>query len=264
MAVGVSLLLILRQFGSGEGSGSFEPGTSDKSNEVAGALYAGTVFYPSVPGTMPDLNDGYLFNKDRYLDQSDLDNASLSGLGSDTIDMEQLVYSGSIIIGDLRKALVAYQEQAPLPQRRAIRNVRGRSQKKPAKGTYKHKQLSAGEVFMGYRVTVIENDRIVFEKGDERIEKFLFDAGKERVEIKSSPPPSPPAAAVSPSARPVPQASPQRPGTPPKTTKRPTMTRPGTSSEPTSPPPTGRTRRSQRLLGINPSFVPPTPPEEAK
>jgi hypothetical protein len=257
-----SLLLILRQCGSGNGSGPVETDASGQKKEAAGAILPEAVFYPAVPGTLPDLNDGYLFNKDRFLDESDLADASPSGFGADTIDMEALVYSGSIIIGDLRKALVAYQEKAPVVQRGARRNVRTRNQRKPAKGAYIHKQLELGELFMGYRVARIEDDSIVFEKGSEKIEKFLFDASKERVEIKSSTPASPPASTVQPRAIKTVSPPPGRPASqPPQARPRPTTTKPGSSSETPANSPSRRVRRSQRLLGIDPSFVPPTLPE---
>ncbi len=258
-----SLLLILRQCSSDSGSGTVEAEAPGQKKEAAAALLAETDFYPAVPGTLPDLNDGYLFNKDRFLDESDLEDEAPNSFGADTIDMEALVYSGSIIIGDLRKALVAYQEKAPVVQRGARRNVRSRNQRKPkpAKGAYIHKQLEVGELFMGYRVARIEDDSILFEKGSEKIEKFLFDASKKRVEIKSSPSASSPASAAQQRAVKTVSPPPQRTGVPPKARTRPTMTRPGSNSDPAAKPSSRRTRRSQRLLGIDPSFVPPTLPE---
>jgi hypothetical protein len=247
----ISLLILMRQCGSDQGmvptGVEDQPKGQDRVKESTPELR----FYPDVPATLPDLNDGYIFNEERHLEVSDSDAPTLSIGGPDTIDMQEVVYSGSIIVGDLRKALIAYQQKTPV-KKRVGRAARSKKQQKAVKGSYKHKQLVIGEVFMGYRVAIIGDNRIVFEKGSEKIEKFLFDAGKQRVVIKSSSSgPQTTKEAASTQVRPPPQGS-----APSAFRGRPTATG---QAKPVIPQ-NIRSRRSQRLLGLDPSLVMPPPP----
>jgi hypothetical protein len=183
------------------------------------------------------------------------------------IDLNEVVYSGSLIMGDIRKALITYQESTPAPQRAKNRRTRTPARKRTTKKTYRHKQLDSGEVFMGYKVAKIESDRIVFERDSEKIEKFLFDGSKDRVVVKSA---TRTKATKTPSTGKavVPATTGRRQSPPsagranipvkPRATTSPVMTKNNTGK--TSPVPAPRrSRRSQRFLGLDPSVL-TTPP----
>lgn len=144
-------------------------------------------FYPPVPVALPDLSKGYLFNEERTIEGAAGENGEATDEDSSgpSVDMDAVVYAGSIIIGDMRKGLVMYplarpavptakpgvKQQAPLPAKE--RN---------------YMQLAVGESLSGYKVVGVETDRIVFQKGTETIEKMLIDPKKTRI---AGPPPPP-------------------------------------------------------------------------
>jgi hypothetical protein len=121
---------------------------------------------------------------------------------------------------------------------------------------------------MGYLVDKIEKDRIVFKKGDEVVEKFLYDPNKDRTGGGS--------AAKSQSAKPIralpktvgravqqiparPPVSPARnvPRKSPDARSRRVMPSPGTDTPSAAEL---RKQRSERLLGLDPSLgIPPSP-----
>lgn len=142
------------------------------------------VFYPPVPAVLPDLNEGYLFNSERSFTEVDV---GLPGTARNAVDMSEVSYVGSLIVGDLHKGLIIYQEKIPVRRRTSPTSRRAARQRKPvARTVAKHKQLVLGEKFMGYIVEKIEKDRIVFKNGDEVVEKFLYDQNKKRVAVVSA------------------------------------------------------------------------------
>ncbi len=162
-------------------------------------------FYPPPPAVLPDLREGYLFNEARRLAAADEGTEEAAPEPEEpavTVDMETLEYVGSIIAGSVKKGMVAFVEKAPggrkppprgqrpgvqrpgvqprtpvasrrLGQRTKAKKV-GRSQKKYA--TLKEK-----DEFYGYTVALVAPDRIVFARGDESVEKLLYDPAKERL-----------------------------------------------------------------------------------
>lgn len=263
----LSLMFILKGLGAGPSGVALGPveSVADRAEKTV-ALEMD--LYPPVPEMMPDLNDGYIFNQERQFEEDDFAAAGAGGgRPGATIDLNEVVYAGSLIVGNIRKALITYQETAPVKKRVVNRRKGGQARKSSAKKTFRHKQLDLGEDFMGYKVAKIETGRIVFERGSEKIEKFLYDGGKDRVVVQSAlrtevPRTSaagktgqqatadrrqnPPAARAT-----VPVTS--RAATPPVTTK------PDTSKT-SSAPATRRSRRSQRFKGLDPSVLakPPT------
>ncbi|OKY73849.1 MAG: hypothetical protein BM485_16370 [Desulfobulbaceae bacterium DB1] len=147
------------------------------------------VFYPPVPAVLPDLNQGYLFNAERFLpgDKEDETASDMTGeKGQEiTVDIATVFYAGSIIVGDTRKGLIVYPTPAsPSPA------AQGANPKMPtASKPRNYTQLVAGDTVSGYKVVAIEADRLVLQQGEETIEKFLNDPKKAR--IAPPPPPKP-------------------------------------------------------------------------
>jgi len=233
-------------------------------NEKGGMVSFGRIdFYPPVPDVVPDLYDGYLFVEERKLEEDDFgpfgDTPAVVPDIAPDIDMEGVAYSGSVIIGEMRKALITYKEKSQPQPRRVGRGRAVPNKARASAEVLQYKQLELGEVFKGYMVAGIEEDRIVFEKGGEKVEKFLFDQNKKRVDIKAEPSSqaanTASAPVVPPPAAPSAPSGNAAPAVPQKTLAPPTNTKPGNAGKPA--PVNRRLRRSQRLLNMDPSFVPP-------
>ncbi|RJX33791.1 MAG: hypothetical protein C4531_04815 [Desulfurivibrio sp.] len=155
------------------------------------------IFYPPVPIALPDFNKGYLFNEERSIESAA--DGSGDGSGEDTaslsVDMDAVFYAGSIIIGEIRKGLVAY----PSPRATVLNRKITTRQAAPQDKERNYAQLAVGENFSGYTVAEVEADRIVFQKGSETIEKMLIDPKKSRI----TPPPLPKAPGKTPAAAPA-------------------------------------------------------------
>lgn len=219
---------------------------------------------PPVPAVLPDLNDGYLFNKERSFEEAGL-GAADNGQGA--IDLAEVSYEGSWIVGEVPKALIAYQEKSSVPARPAAVSRRGASrlQRSFAPAVLRHKQLALGGNFMGYVVMRIEKDRLVFKKGDEVVEKFLYGQKKIRTELGAAAPASPASPGVLP-AEMVDKIGEQIPAPRPVTPERNVPRKPvaGPAGRSTAPAarvsaPAARVRnlRNERLLGLDPSFGDP-------
>jgi len=222
-------------------------------------------FYPKPPVVMPELSDGYLFNEERLLVTAEPEAPEEPAAEPEepalAVDMETLEYVGSIIVGELRKGMVAFTVLEPqakqAPKRRLPapgRRLPGRQttakkvSKKPS--SKKYATVKEKDDFYGYTVVLVAPDRIVFSKGDSKVEKLLYDPEKERL----APPPITRQAAR-PAARPAPAgrsaARPAaRPATPvrPPTRQTPAAARPSARlpasphSRATTPPPATRPR----------------------
>jgi hypothetical protein len=142
-------------------------------------------FYPSVLAKTPNLNEGYIFNEERYLPDPDKEDESASNEKGEglKIDFENVMYNGSLIIGDEAKALLSYPEpkKAPVKQNRNFRQKSSKRIKKLKGRKTARKTVMTGDVIGGYRVTSIQPDMIVFRKGEERIKKMLNDPEKKRI-----------------------------------------------------------------------------------
>ncbi len=176
------LVVILRVGLSDPGLVAEDPVVAEQvgeKSEIPGKM----VFNPEVPSPLPDLAEGYLFTQDRLLDESDLDALNKDGKQEKEIvsdlDLEEVTYSGSIIIGDLRKGLISYSSG----QSQVKKGVRGATK---GRVVMTHKQLNQGEVFKGFLVALVDEDRIVFERDGEKVEKLLYDQNKKRIAVKSN------------------------------------------------------------------------------
>lgn len=158
----------------------------------------------------PEVYDGYLFAADRKLEDADFGEF---GHGSQVTEetggagLEQVFYVGSLIVGERRQGMITYREEN-------INSAMARVRPGSRGAAYEEqtKVLVVGDRFRGYEVTVIEPDKIVFTKGGEKVEKFLYDQNKQRsVAPVAQPRPAPVpaasgAATVTPPAHPAPNA----------------------------------------------------------
>ena len=151
------------------------------------------VFYPRPPAPLPDVLDGYLFNEERILARESAEESE-GPIESDllSIDMGKLLYTGSIIVGDVRKGMVSYSI-ADSTARTAAATSRRSTTRSTRTGisvddkTKRHIVVEQGRNFAGYKVVAVEPERIVFEQDGEKIEKFLYDSSKKRIIASSSP-----------------------------------------------------------------------------
>ncbi|MCB2181905.1 MAG: hypothetical protein KQH63_07760 [Desulfobulbaceae bacterium] len=153
-------------------------------------------FYPPVPTPLPDLNEGYPFNEQRYLADPDKVKVEedVQGKGIE-VDLEEVMYNGSILIGDAARGLISYPDRTKVAakKKRSIPRTRLNKRARARTRINKSKQLRAaknvkktvrtGDVIGGFRVASILPEKIVFQRGDEQVEKMLFDQKKKRIVI---------------------------------------------------------------------------------
>lgn len=232
-------------------------------------------FNPVVATPLPDINAGYVFSDKRKYEKDDPAAAAKAALVEQGPDpLTTVLYAGSLIAGDLRRALVTYQE---LPKEADRRRSSGRTQAAAGQGAVLKKQLNKGDRFLGYVVAAIEPDRLVFEKGDLKVEKFLYDQNKKRlapptveprqalptevggVPIEAIAPPEVLAALMAPP--PTAGRSPQEPR-PSGAARGAVVSPPGAAGTTKAAPaaPTPVLRRSQRLLGMDSLLNAPVAP----
>ncbi len=137
-------------------------------------------FYPKVPTSLPDLRDGYLFNEKRILVvEEEGQEKDLTGEYEEIkVKMDDVMYVGSLIRGDVRRGLVSYPAQ-----RKKTKSKVKRKNKKTLRSSKNrdYARLLVGESFSDYKVIEIEADRIKFEKRGKTVVKFLNDPGKNRL-----------------------------------------------------------------------------------
>lgn len=144
--------------------------------------------YPAVPARLPDMTDGYLFTETRSIEGEAPAGRNVS---SHLVDIDDVLYEGSLIVGDTRKAIISYPEKKGGVTRAGRYGAKSRNVGKDLE----HVQLIVGEAISGYKVVEILPEKIVFEKSGERIEKKLYDSDKQR-QITSSPQKSSPQSVV--------------------------------------------------------------------
>ena len=111
-------------------------------------LPAKIALQPPVPGMMPDLNSGYLFNAARQIEGGEPGAVDDTGTGSFiNADVNKLVYSGSIIGHNFRKAIVSFPVAKEVGPKLKLLNRRVRT---PAK--LEHALLKEGDTLSSYRV----------------------------------------------------------------------------------------------------------------
>ncbi|MFO7605771.1 MAG: hypothetical protein R6W72_05695 [Desulfurivibrionaceae bacterium] len=210
--------------------------------------FSGKKLYPEVPAVLPDLNENYLFNSERSFAAEEEGPGSVS----EVVDLAEINYTGSLIVGQIRVGLITYQDEISVAGPGPAAAQGGNRRRVPTKTVTKNKQLAVGENFMGYVVEEIEKDRLVLKKGDEMIVKFLYDSDTDREgvgeAIRSQPGQNGPVTGLLPLRRPP--AS-QAPG--------PRQINPG--SEPMAPADHDTARdnktirsRSELLRGLDPNF----------
>ena len=139
---------------------------------------------PQVPGVLPDLKVGYLFNPERMLVGADMppaeegteDAANDNTLGI-TASIDEVIYTGSIIADAFSRAIIVY----PTARKAAQPASQFAKKRLPmASGAEEHARLTVGDVLDGYEVAEILPDKLIFTKGDETVEKLLYDPDKKR------------------------------------------------------------------------------------
>jgi len=196
IVLSLSLIFLLKEGVISLRSGNLPspPAAEEKKQVKPQAAYQAdksVIFYPAVPPALPDLNKGYLFNEERVLEGAgDAAGMEETGDGTDTlvVDMDTVFYAGSIIIGDIRKGLVTFPAAAT-PVRKTVRSAQtGAAPASAPQKPRNYVQLVAGGSFSGYKVIAVEADRIIFQKGEETVEKLLNDPKKSRIAAPAPPP----------------------------------------------------------------------------
>jgi hypothetical protein len=146
-------------------------------------------FYPPVPSRLPNLREGYLFNQARYLEDPKKKKVAKDEADqpkNPEIDFDALQYNGSIIIGDMAKGLIIYPEpkKPAATKKRVNRRSNSRKKKRGQKAKIIKKTVEVGDVIGSFHITHILADKIIFERGDKKIEKMLFDSDKKRIVIR--------------------------------------------------------------------------------
>jgi hypothetical protein len=225
------------------------------------------VVNPQVPTIIPQFKQGYLFNEARLLEEEkeegpkpEEENLAGNDLGIKT-DINSVIFSGSIITDTFRWAIVTYSTAPPPKAKAAGKKSRSSRRKKrtTAKTTTETTKLMEGDLLSGYKVAAIDPDKIVFSKGEEIVEKFIYDPNKKRAKPAASsraakvPAKPRPGAAGAPPVPPAPMApkSVNAPGAKKTTTaKRPTTARRlVVSRKPPPKPDTSRVSRRRRAGG---------------
>ena len=133
---------------------------------------------PPIAQSQPDLNEGYLFNAERFLKSTESTDDQ-----AQAINMETIQYDGSIIVGDTHKALISFEIGKPV--NRAKRNTpQKRTRTLATTSTRQSKIITVDDKVAGYMVESIEPLVITFKRGTEKIKKELF--AKEKSRTKTS------------------------------------------------------------------------------
>jgi len=187
----------------------------EKIEKEASATLVKDLLFPEVPASIPDLTQGYLFTEERTLEEGDLQKAEEEGQvgGERSVDLAQVFYEGSIIKGENKVAIIITSalEVAAGPRQPLSFPKKGGAGPHPGATVTRHLQLKTGETLGEYVVADILPDKVVFKKGEETIEKLLYDPAKQRV-AAAGPPLSGPAEQKSSPAKPLPGVSPHPPG----------------------------------------------------
>ncbi len=149
---------------------------------------------PEVPEVLPDLKDGYLFNQERMLAGAETPPATAgdaeaagemtSGIAA---SIDDVIYTGSIITDADSRAIITYPSPAKNLGRAPAASRPPKSGGPVAVGPVEYGRLAVGDVLDGYEVKEILPERLIFTKGEETVEKMLYDPDKNR----QAPPPRP-------------------------------------------------------------------------
>jgi hypothetical protein len=144
-------------------------------------------YYPVVPQPLPDLNTGYLFTETRSVageGEGPGTKGGLEKIGEPEVDIYAVVYIGSIITSNLRKAIISAPPPKDGQQKAAVgkpgRTAASRRATAAQARAQAYVRVTQGELFRGYMVKLISPDKIVFERGEEMVERLLYDPAKKR------------------------------------------------------------------------------------
>jgi len=172
------IFLIREAITTWQGSYDFSPSPRKKNIATTpGKAIQKADFYPSLPDPLPDLTEGYLFNKKRQLETEQEGSPKKSQEA--VISMGDLVYRGSIITGASRKALVSYKE---IVEQDTPFTTGGKKQRTTG---LKYAVLGISDKLGGYRLTTLEPERLIFQQDGETVEKLLYDRNQNRVIMPS-------------------------------------------------------------------------------
>ncbi|HEX9714569.1 MAG TPA: hypothetical protein VGA28_02635 [Desulfurivibrionaceae bacterium] len=135
-----------------------------KEAKVQAPMPGGRLSLQPVPGALPDLNQGYLFNAERNLAAGGKDGQSRS---AGNVGMDKVQYNGSIISKDNTRALLSYPLGSPVGLK-----------------TQGFLRVVVGDTVDGYKVTEILPEKIIFSRGGQKITKLLYDKNKERIQAQ--------------------------------------------------------------------------------
>lgn len=151
-------------------------------------------FYPPVPAALPDLYEGYLFNQDRFLAEPGETVAEQSDDTGEDIDLGDVTYVGSLIMGSTRQGIITYPDPETTVTKRRVTRGRSRISKRAAalkarrgKTRRLSRQVNVGDNFSGYEIDMIQPDQIVFVRDEERVEIDLYDPDKDRIVLPARP-----------------------------------------------------------------------------
>ncbi len=133
---------------------------------------------PVMQQPLPDLNQGYLFNSERFLKTADGSDDFMDS-NSETINMETLQYDGSVIVGETRKALVSFALGRPSPPAKNVKTRSAGREKSPG-AKRSTKIITVGDMVAGYTVSRVEPLVLTFTRGGHEVKKELFGTEKER------------------------------------------------------------------------------------
>ncbi len=163
--------------------------TGAKKESAPAPVYSKVALQPQVPGVLPDLKPGYLFNQDRLLEgeasnkEGDSAQDELADVNfSIQADMNEVVFSGAIIGESESVAIISFPAA-----RKTIRSSRSSKRQRRSSKSMENARLTEGDVIDGYTVVDIFTDKIVFSKGEEQIEKYLYDPNKKRTAVSRKP-----------------------------------------------------------------------------
>lgn len=114
---------------------------------------------PTVSGSLPDFNEGYIFNAERNLAAGDGKDGQSRDAGKEGLD--KVRYNGAIIVENNTRALLSYAAAPP-----------GSQQKQG------FLRVVVGDTVNGYMVTDILPEKIIFSRGNQKITKLLYDRTK--------------------------------------------------------------------------------------
>lgn len=130
-------------------------------------------FYPS-PGALPNLMQGYLFNKERNLLKKGKKASSVN-----SVKIDDVYYAGSIITNNEKVALIFYEKQKSSQKK----YVKTRGKKATSSGNnLLYKKLNISDSIGDYTVAQILPDRLILENNGSKLEKLLNDEDKPEIQ----------------------------------------------------------------------------------